>query len=527
VGDIEFLIAVLFAAAVLVRLADRVSIPYPIALVIGGVAIGFIPGLPDIGVDPDVVFLVFLPPLLASSGFNASPQELRAAAHQVASLALGLTLVTMGAVAVVAHEVVPGLGWPAAFVLGAIVAPTDPVSAVATFRRLGVPQPVALAVETEAMLNDATALVAYRVAVTATVSGSFALGGAAVDFVASALGGLAVGLAVGWAGQRIQRRLDDVPLAVFLSVLFAYGSYIGAEEIGASGVLAAVTTGLWFGWHAHDMYDADTRLNTLAFWQALVFGLEATLFVLLGLQLENVVNGLEPGLAAGELAAYVAVISATVIGARFVWIALPPLLGRVVPVVARADTGESWRERIVVGWSGMRGAISLAAALSLPATLEGGAPFPERDLLIFLTIGVIAVTLVGQGLTLPALMRVLRVRGERGWSPDEAIARLEAAQAALDRLDELEAAGRISAERLRRLRELYQARFARCMAVIGGEDGRPDGEPPPQRFGDLRRELIGVERDKLLELRNAGRLRPDVVRQIERDLDLEEARLPG
>jgi len=286
-GDVETLIAILFVAALLVRLADAVSIPYPIVLVIGGVAIGFIPGLPTIELEPDIVFLVFLPPLLHASGFNASPQELRAAAAQLLSLTLVLVLVTMGAVAVVGHELV-GLSWPVAFVLGAILAPTDPVSASATFSRLGVPERPALAVEAEAMLNDAAALVAYRVAVTAVVAGSFSLDDAALDFLTSAGGGVAVGLAVGWIGTRVQDRLEDVPLAILLTVLFAYGAYIGAEQLHASGVLATVIAGVWFGWHSHEMFSADTRLNSLAFWQALVFGLQTTLFVLLGLQLEAV-----------------------------------------------------------------------------------------------------------------------------------------------------------------------------------------------------------------------------------------------
>jgi len=523
VGDIEFLIAVLFAAAMLVRLADLISIPYPIVLVIGGVAIGFVPGLPDIELEPEAVFLVFLPPLLHASGFAASPQELRAAAGRLVSLTFALVLVTMCAVAGVAHEAV-GLAWPAAFVLGAILAPTDPVSAAATFSRLGAPERVRLAVEAEAMLNDAAALVAYRVAVSAAVAGTFAFGEAALEFVLSAGGGVAVGLAVGWVGQRLQRRLSDVPLAIFLSVLFAYGAYIGAEEVGASGVLATVVAGVWFGWHSHEMFDADTRLSAIAFWQVFVFGLNTTLFVLLGLQFEHIFDDARAASSTGDLLADVAIISAVVIAVRLAWVAIAPLLTRVVAAAERVDTGEDWRERLVVGWSGMRGAISLAAALALSTEIE------QRELLIFVTVGVIAVTLVGQGLTLGPLMRALRIQGDRSWSPDEAIARLEAAQAALDRLDELEREGRISEERLRRMRELYRARFRRCMAVIGGDGDEARGEATHdtiERYGELRRELIGVERNAILGLRNEGTLRQDTMRLIQRDLDLEEARLPG
>ena len=523
-GDIEFLIAVLFAAAVLVRLADRVSIPYPIVLVIGGVAIGFVPGLPDVELEPEAVFLLFLPPLLHAAGFAASAQELRAAAGQLVSLTFALVLVTMGAVAVVAHATLD-LSWAEAFVLGAILGPTDPVSAAATFSRLGVPERVTLAVESEAMLNDAAALVAYRVAAAAAVAGTFALDEAALEFVLTAAGGVLFGLAVGWTGQRLQRHLHDVPLSIFLSVLFAYGAYIGAEELGASGVLATVVAGIWFGWHSHEMFDADTRLSALAFWQVLVFGLNTTLFVLLGLQFEVVFEDARAGGGTGGLLLDVLIISAVVIGVRLVWVAIAPLLARLVPAAAHADTGDDWRERLVVGWSGMRGAISLAAALALSDQIE------QRELLIFVTVGVIAVTLVGQGLTLGPLMRRLGIEGVRGWSPDEAIARLEAAQAALDRLDELEREERISPERLRRMRELYRARFRRCMAVIGGDGDEARGEAAQQEsiegYSALRRELIGVERSAILGLRNEGTLRQETMRLIQRDLDLEEARLPG
>lgn len=522
-GDIEFLIAVLFAAAVLVRLADLISIPYPIVLVIGGVGIGFVPGLPDISLEPEAVFLLFLPPLLHSAGFAASAQELRAAAGQLVSLTFALVLVTMGAVAVAAHTAL-GLGWPEAFVLGAILGPTDPVSAAATFSRLGVPERVTLAVEGEAMLNDAAALVAYRVAVSAAVAGTFALDEAAWEFVRSAAGGVLVGLAVGWAGRRLHRHLHDVPLSIFLSVLFAYGSYIGAEELGASGVLATVVAGVWFGWHSHEMFDADTRLSAIAFWQALVFGLNVALFVLLGLQFETVLEDARAGGGVGALVVDVLIISAVVIGVRLAWVAIAPLLARLVPAAAHADTGDDWRERLVVGWSGMRGAISLAAALALSEQIE------QRELLIFVTVGVIAVTLVGQGLTLGPLMRRLGIEGVRDWSPDEAIARLEAAQAALDRLDELEREDRIGEERLRRMRELYRARFRRCMAVIGGDGDQALSEAQHdtiEHYSALRRELIGVERATLLGLRNQGTLRQETMRLIQRDLDLEEARLPA
>ncbi|CAA9490086.1 MAG: Na+/H+ antiporter [uncultured Solirubrobacteraceae bacterium] len=504
--DLEFLLVLLLGAAALVRLAERARVPYPIVLVLGGLAVGFLPGLPAVELEPEIVFLVFLPPLLTAAGFAASPQALRAEAGPLGFLTVGLVLLTMGAVAVVAHAVVPGLGWEAAFILGAVVAPTDPVAAAASFSRIGVPERVKLLVEGEAIINDATALVIYRVAVAAAVTGTFSAGDAVLDFVVSAAGGLAVGLAVGVLEVRVLRRLDDTALSIFLTVLFPYGAYISAEQAGASGVLAAVVTGLYLGWFAHDAFQADTRLSATAFWGVLDFAANATLFVLLGLQFPALADELRLELSLGGLVGAAALVSLTVIGVRLLATA-PPILGGTA------------RERVAVGWSGMRGAISLAAALAVPTTVE------DREVIIFITFVVILVTLVGQGLSLPALLRALGIHGPRPWSPEEAIARLEAAQTALDRLDELEDEG-AGEEQLRRLRELYRARFRRCQAVIGGDGSASSAHTETRlRYSALRKELIGVERGALVDLRNRGRLRPELLRVIERDLDLEEARL--
>jgi Na+/H+ antiporter len=502
VGEIEYLLVLLLGAAALVRAADLLRVPYPIVLVLGGLAIGLVPGLPDVQVDPDVIFLVFLPPLLAAAGFYASPQELRAELRPLAFLSIGLVLATMAAVALVAHALIDGLSWPAAFVLGAVVAPTDPIAATATFARLGVPDRVGLLVEGEAMINDATALVAFRVAVAAAVTGTFSAGDAVVDFVTAAAGGVLVGLAAGELQRRVLRRLEDRSLAILLTLLFPYAAYIGAEEAGVSGVLAAVVAGLYFGWYQHDALSADTRLSGIAFWEVLVFGLNAMVFLLLGLQFQALADALE-----GSLLVEALLVAGTVVAIR--------LVAQFVPL---ARTGGDWRERLAIGWSGMRGAISLAAALSVPLAVT------ERAEIVYVTFVVILVTLVGQGVTLPLLLRGLGLQGGRPWSPDEAVARLEAAQAALDRIDELEEEG-ASEEQLRRMRELYRARFRACQAVLGGES---DGRPPPDprlSYGELRRELIRVERDALLGLRAAGRVRPEALRNVQRDLDLDEARL--
>jgi CPA1 family monovalent cation:H+ antiporter len=502
-GEIEYVILLLGAAAILVRLAESISVPYPIVLVVGGLAIGLIPGLPDLDLDPDVVFLVFLPPLLHAAAWQSSPRELGAALRPLALLSIGLVLATMGAVAVVAHAIVPGMSWEAAFVLGAIVGPTDPVAAVATFSRIGAPARVRLLVEGEAMINDGTALVAYRVALVAAVDGTFSAGEALLDFVVSATGGVAIGLAVGWLGTQVIRRQSDVALNIFVTLIVAYGSYIAAEELEVSGVLAAVSSGIYSGWNAHSTMDAGTRLSGHAFWGVMVFGLETLLFVLLGLQAPQLADELD----VADLALQALAVAFCVIAVRMAWSAVPG-----------GGFGASVRERIAVGWSGMRGAISLAAALAVPIEVQ------ERPEILLLTFGVIFVTLLGQGLTLPPLLRVLKLPGVNPFSPDEATARLEAAQAALDRLDELEEEG-AAAEPLRRLRELYRTRFAVCVAVLGGGELPEDGRAELREYGAMRRELITVERASLLALRNDGRIRQEIVRKVERDLDLDEARI--
>ena len=498
VDELELLFALLFAAVLLVRAADRVGVPYPIALVLGGLGLSFVPGIPVIELDAHVVLLVFIPPLLLSAGWYSSPRELRAESRALAALAVVLVLVTTAVVAVAAHALVPELTWPAAFMLGAAVAPTDAVAAVATFSSVRVPERVQRLVQGESLINDATGLTAFRIAL-AAAGGSFALGDALLEFVLAAAGGAAIGLAVGWLVLRAIRR-SDTTISIVLTVLAAYASFIAAEEVHASGILAAAVCGLYAGWHQSEFFDADTRLTGVAFWQILVFGLEALLFVLLGLQLESVIGEMDL-LVAGV------VLSGLVVAVRlaFAFVPLAPGLSR--------------RERVVVGWCGMRGAISFAAALSIGMDVEG------RDEVLFLTFVVILVTLVGQGLTLPALIRALKIPDSREWSPEEAIARLEAAQSALDRLDELEEERRIDEEPLRRLRDLYRARFRQCMAVIGGEKPPDALEEQRMRYGELRRDLIRSERAAVLSLRDEGRISQQVQRLIERDLDLDEARL--
>jgi Na+/H+ antiporter len=526
VNDIETLITLVAVAIVLVRVADVVSIPHPIVLVLGGLGIGFLPGGPQLELDPEVVFLVFLPPLLQSAGYWVSPRELRAEILPLSWLVVGLSLATMGCVAAVAQAAIPSLDWSEGLVLGAIVAPTDPVSAIAVFDRVGVSDRVATLVKGESTINDAVGLVAYKVALAAVVSGSFSASEAVDDLVLGVAGGIAIGLVVSWSVGLALRRLDDPALTTLLTVFTAYAVFAVADGIGASGVLAAVTSGLYSGWRSHEILDADTRLNAQAFWRVLVLALDAILFVLVGLQFPEILRRVGEQFSTGEIIGYGLLISAVVVVVRVLWELLPAALGRIATRFGVFSPAENWRENLVVGWSGMRGAISLAAALALPFTLDSGAPFASRDLIIYLTVAVILVTLVGQGLSLPFVVGWLRVGRHEAWAADEAVARLAAAQAALDRLEEIEATEPgIPETAVQRLREIYQARFARCAATLSGEGGDIPIENPLTGFRQTRQRLIDAERGTLLRLRNEGRLKQDLFRRIQADLDLDETRL--
>src|SRR5436853_247418 len=428
----------------------------------------------------------------------------------LALLSVGLVFITAGVVALVAHELVPDLSWAEAAILGAILAPTDTVAATSIFRRLGAPERVRLLVEGESMINDGTALVLYRIAVGVATGSAFSFGGSALEFVGVAAGGILAGLAVGVLSDLVVRRLSDNDVSIMLTLLTAYAAYIGAEELHVSGIHAAVVAGVYAGYRSPQSLDADIRLNAVAFWQVLVFGLEITLFILLGLQLPDIVDTLEASSSGiGELLLPAAAIAAASLAARLAFV-----------FALRGDAGDTLGERFAVGWSGMRGAVSLAAALAVPLSVDA------RPQIIFLTFALILITIVGQGLSLPYIVRALKLEHPRRWSDEEAVARMEAAQSALDRLDEMEKDGRANESQLKRLRDLYRARFRMCQAVLGGED--PEEAAREQKLADyglLRRELIGIEREELLSLRSAGRLRHETLRMIERDLDLEEARI--
>ena len=516
----------LVAVAGLAVVARVVRVPYPIPLTIGGLALGFAPGVPDVALDPDVVLLLFLPPLLYSAAFFANLRELRANLRPITGLAVGLVAGTMAIVAVIGHEVI-GLPWAAAFVLGAVVSPADAVAPAEILRRLSVPRRVITIVQGENLTNDWTALVAYKFAVAAVVTGSFSLWEAGPQFVFTGVGGIAIGVAVGVLIAAVRRRVDDPLTDITISLLTAYAAYLPAEEVGASGVIAAVTVGVWLGWQSSELTDPATRLQLFAIWEVLQFLLNAFLFVLIGLQLPGVIENLS-GRSTGELIGYGALISATVIVVRIVWVfGFTYLPRRVRGRLAGETVHQPASETTLVAWSSMRGSVSLAAALAIPLTVDGGAPFPERDLIVFLAFCVILATLVGQGLLFPAVIRAVDIEDDTRDLDEELNARLEIAFAATDRIDEIEDEDWVYEGTADRVRNLYEYRQRRFRSQVGDPD-HDDDEDYEARSDGYRRfmgEVLAAQRRRLRALRDQGEITDEVRRTIERDLDLEQARL--
>ena len=524
-GEAELLIAGLLVAIVgLSTLARYLKVPFPIVLVIGGALMGFIPGLPTVELEPDVVLVIFLPPLLYGASIYSNFSDLKAGFRGLTLNTVALVLVTMCAVAAAAHEFIPGMSWEVAFVLGAIVSPTDPLAAAVIMRRLNAPRRMVSNIEGEGLFNDATALVAYRVAVAAVVAGSFSLAEASLEMVLGIVGGVAIGLVVGFIVGEIRRRTTDTQMSVTFSLLTGYAAFLPAEAAGVSAVLATVTAGIYVGIRAPQILPARVRLQSYFVWDIFDFVVNTILFILIGLQLHTIINGLD-GFSAVDLGVYALVVSGAVIATRFVWLFTVPYLIRLIdrrPSQKAMRVPASWR--VVVAWSGMRGAVSLAVALAVPLTIDNGTDFPNRDLIIFLTFSVIFFTLVVQGLTLPAVIRFFGIDDGGEEAGEEVHGRLVATKAALERIDSLKEEDWTRDETLDRMRGMYEYRKRRFAARAGKieDEGYEDRSLAYQR---MVQQVLGAQRDALIRMRNRGELSNEAMNRIVRELDLEEERL--
>lgn len=517
-------LAVTIACAIV---AKRLALPYPIVFVLAGTLLAFIPGLPRVRIDPDWIFISILPPLLFAGGWQTDWLLFRRTLRPILQLAIGLVVVSTLAVAALAEKIVPGLGWASAFVLGAIVSPPDAIAAIAAFERFSVPRRIAAIIEGEGLVNDASALVIYGYAVAAAMTGAFSLPAAGVSFVVVTAGGIAAGFIVAWILEWLTRtlaryELQDALIDNVILLAAPYAAYLGAQGLHVSGVLATVVAGILISRRSSVLYSPDSRLIAVNVWQLWVYIINAYVFLVIGLQLRTIVTDRSQSLA---LLPAALAISVLLIVVRLVWVFTTAALARLIPAVRRHDPPPSQKALLVIGWSGMRGIISLAAALALPFRDAQGHPFPGRDAITFVTFVVIFVTLVGQGLSLLPLVRALKLSGDGDGEEREIQVRIVALEAGLKQVVDLERGHREAYERevLQRLRNEYETRIEHLRHHGARDDG---GEKPESEFDHFAQTAtIHAERRAIMHLRDQGKIPDDIFRTVQYDMDLAEARL--
>ena len=519
-ATLQTLLLLLAIGVAVALIAQRLKTAPSILLVIAGVALALVPGLPPVELAPELVLLVILPPLIYSAGVSMSWREFRFNLRPIALLAFGCVIFTTCAVAIAMHWLL-GWQWGTAFVLGAIVAPPDVVAPLAIARRLKLPRRILVVLEGEGLANDATALILYRFAVAAVATGAFSFGKATGTFVAIVVGEIVWGIVVGWLSLRLRQWARNPRVEITLSLMTPYLAYWVPEHFGGSGVLATVAAGLYVSWNGPLLISAATRLQGIFFWDLIIYLIESLVFLVTGLQARTLIEK-APSFPLRELVIVVALTTAIVIVARFIWVFPATYLPRwLIPAVRRRDPSPPWSWAFVLGFTGVRGVVSLAAALAIPFTIAGGAPFPQRDLILFATFGVIVVTLVGQGLMLPSVIRWLGLaqhgdserRRERQAELD---ARAEAIAAARQHLKSIAAARELDDEMI----ELLEARHEQRLRQLPKD--LDDGVAFARLSNDVRIELIAAEREAIHRMLRDGQLTDESRRRIERELDLEE-----
>lgn len=512
------LVALVAGCAVVAGLARRTPVPAPLLLVAAGLAAAYVPGVPEYGLDPHIVLPLLLPPLLYTAAVDSSYLDLRANLRPVALLSVGYVLFATVVVGYAAYLLVPGLSLPVALVLGAVIAPPDAVAATAIARKLGLPNRITTILQGESLVNDATAITAYKVALAAAVGASAGWAGGIQEFLLASVGGVAVGLLLMVPIHILRKRMREPLLQNTLSLLIPFVAYAAAERVHASGVLAVVVVALYLGHHNWQV-DFATRLQEEAVWKMVAFILESVVFALIGLQLPVVLKGLgeyEGGAAAG----YAVVVFLVVVAARFAWVFPATFLPRLSTRIRAREPETTWKAPVIVGWAGMRGVVSLAIAFSVPVGV------PHRNLILFLTFTTVIGTLVVQGLTLPPLIRLLRLpaKDTHAETLAEAQAQSEASRAAEDRLTELLASpsNALPPPLAERLRTVLERRRNAVWERLG-EVNAVTGESADDVYRRLAGEMIAAEREVFVSLRDARRIDDEMLRALLRRLDLEEA----
>src|SRR6266436_4793433 len=495
---VELILICLVAVALLALVARKIGVPYPILLTIAGGLLAFVPSLPTIRLDPKLVFDLFLPPLIYPAAVYTSWRDFRANLRSILPLAIFLVLLTMTATAYLLHALT-GLPLAVGFVFGALISPPDAVAALAVTQNLRVPRKIIVILEGESLVNDATSFISFRFAVAAVITGTFSLAQASLQFLFVAAGGICVGVAVDWLIVQLQKRLDDPPVQTLFSLLTPYVAYFSGEKLHVSGILAVVIAGIYIGWRAPRILSGRMRLQAFPVWEMVTFILNGILFMLIGLQLPQVVKVLAPGTV--TRVAWLAIeIVATLVLVRFLWVFGATYFPRLLSRTFRHKNPAPWQQTALIAWTGMRGADSLAGALAIPLVLANGQPFPGRDLILLLTFCVIFATLLLQGLTLAPLVRLLKIKDDRITEKEERLARLKANEAALARLEEIESSKRANPRTVERLRSEYEDRIRQLRCET------PDEESVSRLFSEdfeeLAREVLQTERDTVIQLRN-------------------------
>jgi CPA1 family monovalent cation:H+ antiporter len=521
VGKTELVLICLVAVALLAIAARKIRIPYPILLTIGGVALALIPGLPTIHLEPELVFDLFLPPLIYPAAVFTSWRDFRTNLRPILFLAIGLVLLTMTAIALLFHCLV-GLPLAVGFVFGAIISPPDAVAALAVTQHLRVPRKIIVILEGESLVNDATSFISFRFAVAAVMTGTFSLGQAGSQFLLVATGGICVGLAVGWLATQVQKRLDDPPVQTMFSLLTPYVAYFAGDRLHVSGILAVVIAGMYYGWRAPRILSGRMRLQALPVWEMVVFSLNGMLFMLIGLQLPQVVHAM-PSSSEIQLVKAAVLVLAGIVLVRFVWMFGSSYLPRLLSKTFRHENPAPWQHTALIAWTGMRGGDSLAGALAIPFVLPNGQPFPGRDLILLLTFCVIFGTLILQGLTLSPLIRWLKVVDDHVTEKEERLARLRANEAALARVEATGKSNGARSEVVERLRSEYADRIRQLRSEAPHEEAV--NRLFSADFEELARQALETERETVIGLRNEEAISDQALRRIQRDIDLAEARL--
>jgi monovalent cation/hydrogen antiporter len=525
IGSVQFVfLLLLFFVASLGLLARRLQMAYPIVMVIGGLLLSFIPGMPSITLNPDLVFLVILPPLLYASAWTTSWREFRYNLTSILLLAFGLVGFTVLGVALIAPRVFSGFDWRLGLALGAIVAPTDAIAATSVARRVGLPSRIVDILEGESLINDASGLLALEFATMIVVHNRMpTLSSGVFTLVWLIVVGIALGLAVGWIVDWIERRIDDAPIEITISILVPYAAYSAANAIHASGVLAVVACGLFLARRSASFFSPSVRIQIWSVWRPLTFVLNGLVFVLIGLQLPAIRASIR-GYSSSTLLLDGAIFSGLLILLRLAWVFPGARIAYFLRtrLAHQNERPPSTRHMFILGWTGMRGVVSLAAALTLPAALADGSPFPQRNLIVFLTFCVIVVTLALQGITLPPLIRALGLAEAAGPNCEEQEARRLVTEAAVSFLEDAKASDEsASADLYEDLVAHYRKRLESLRSDNEGEEKTSDHE----RYIQLSLEALRVERKTLIQLRDDGRINDEVLHRLESELDLTESRL--